>query len=209
MSENFVLSYRVFCLLNSQHRCIISPTSNTHFLNIFFNYSIILLFNNTFQFNSIHNNNHHVIIFNIRRKHLPLLSTESNCRPIKKHSKPLPFKFVLVRPCMQWKSNICMLEHTNAHTTVGLYQVQLLEVPLQVASTTQSDHSPDNVEIPDNSMTFPWRFAALLPKSSVTYIMPVLVLLSVVGGKNATVQDPKPKWNAQTQQSQEWMLICG
>jgi len=31
-----------------------------------------------------------------------------------------------------------------------------------------------------NSMTFPWRFAALLPMLSVTHIMPVLVL-SVVG----------------------------
>jgi len=30
-------------------------------------------------------------------------------------------------------------------------------------------------------MTFPWRFAALLPMLSVTHIMPVLVLLSVVG----------------------------
>jgi len=30
-------------------------------------------------------------------------------------------------------------------------------------------------------MTFPWRFPALLPKLSVTHIMPVLVLLLVVG----------------------------
>jgi len=32
-----------------------------------------------------------------------------------------------------------------------------------------------------NSMTFPWRFAALLPMLNVTHSMPVLVLLSVMG----------------------------
>ena len=42
-------------------------------------------------------------------------------------------------------------------------------------------HHTDNVKFPDNSVTFPWRFAALLPMLSVTHIMPVLVLLSVVG----------------------------
>jgi len=51
----------------------------------------------------------------------------------------------------------------------------------QKTGTKQGDHSPDNVKFPDNSMTFPWRFAALLPMLSVTHIMPVLVLLSVVG----------------------------
>jgi len=29
-----------------------------------------------------------------------------------------------------------------------------------------------------------------------------------VGGRNATVHDPKPKWTAQTPQSQEWTQIC-
>jgi len=42
-------------------------------------------------------------------------------------------------------------------------------------------HSPDNVKLDDNSMTFPWRFMALLSMLSVTHIMPILVLLSVVG----------------------------
>jgi len=57
----------------------------------------------------------------------------------------------------------------------------------------QGDHSPDNVKFPDNSMTFPWRFAALLPMLSVTHIMPVLVLLSVVGigMQQCTIR----KWN--------------
>ena len=27
------------------------------------------------------------------------------------------------------------------------------------------------------------------------------------GARNATVHDPKPKWNAQVQQNQEWMQI--
>jgi len=48
--------------------------------------------------------------------------------------------------------------------------------------TLQADHSPDNVKFPDNSTRFPWQFAALLPMLTVTHIMPVLVLLSVVGG---------------------------
>jgi len=45
-----------------------------------------------------------------------------------------------------------------------------------------SDHSPHNVYFPDpdDSMTFPWQFAAL-SMLSVTHIMPILVLLSVVG----------------------------
>jgi len=43
----------------------------------------------------------------------------------------------------------------------------------------QGDHSPDNVKFSDNSMTFPWRFTALLPHG-VFHIMPVQVLLSVV-----------------------------
>jgi len=92
---------------------------------------------------------------------------------------------------------------TTRGRLVGLDTVPDTRVP-----SLQGDNSPDNVTFPDNSMTFPWRFAALLSMLSVTHIMPVLVLLSVVGGKNATVHDSKPKWNAQTQQSQEWMLIC-
>jgi len=44
----------------------------------------------------------------------------------------------------------------------------------------QGDHSLDNVKFPDDSMTIPWRFVALLPMLSVTHIMPVLVLLSAV-----------------------------
>jgi len=45
---------------------------------------------------------------------------------------------------------------------------------------------------------------ALLPMLSVTHIMPVLVLSSVVEAGIATVHDPKPKWNAQTQQSRDY-----
>ena len=45
----------------------------------------------------------------------------------------------------------------------------------------QGNHSRDNVKFLDNSMTFTWRFPALLPMLSVTHIMLVLVLLSVVG----------------------------
>jgi len=57
-----------------------------------------------------------------------------------------------------------------------------------------------------NSPTFPGRFAALPPMLSVTHNMPVLVLLSVF--EAVTAHDPKPKWNARTQQSQEWTQIC-
>ena len=46
---------------------------------------------------------------------------------------------------------------------------------------TQGYHSSDNVKFPDNSMTFPWRFLALLAMLSVTHITPILVSLSVVG----------------------------
>jgi len=48
----------------------------------------------------------------------------------------------------------------------------------------------------------PWQFAALLPK----YHAGTSVIVSG-GGGNATVHDPKIKWNAQVQQSQEWMQI--
>jgi len=41
--------------------------------------------------------------------------------------------------------------------------------------------SVSNVKFPDNSITIPRRFAALMRMLSVTHIMPVLVLLSVVG----------------------------
>jgi len=63
-------------------------------------------------------------------------------------------------------------------------------------------------EIPDNSMTFPWRFVALQPMLSVTHIMPVLVLLYVarVGMQQCTIRIQNE--NAQVQQSQEWMQIC-
>jgi len=40
--------------------------------------------------------------------------------------------------------------------------------------TREEEDSPDNVKFPDNSPTFPWQFAALLPMLSVTCIMPVL-----------------------------------
>ena len=46
---------------------------------------------------------------------------------------------------------------------------------------SQGHHTPDDMKFPDNSGTFPWRFAVLVPMLSVTHIMPVLVLLSVVG----------------------------
>jgi len=32
-----------------------------------------------------------------------------------------------------------------------------------IASYYEGDHSPDDVKFPDNSMTLPWRFVALLP----------------------------------------------
>ena len=75
----------------------------------------------------------------------------------------------------------------------------------------QGDHSPDIVEFPDNSMTFPCRFAALLLTPAhvkcYSYHAGTSVIVSSKG-RNATVHDPKPKWNAQTQQSQEWIQIC-
>jgi len=43
------------------------------------------------------------------------------------------------------------------------------------------------------TLTIPRQFAALLSMLSVTHIMSVLVLLSVVGGRNAAVHDLQPK----------------
>jgi len=57
-----------------------------------------------------------------------------------------------------------------------------------------------------NSLTFPWRSTTLLPMLNVTHIMPVLVLLSVVAQECNSAWS-KPKWKAQSQQSQEWMQL--
>jgi len=71
----------------------------------------------------------------------------------------------------------------------------------------QGDCSPNNVKFPDNSMTFPWRFFALLHIRGFTtmcYITCLLTFLltysyhagtSVIvsgGGRSATVHDLKP-----------------
>ena len=56
-----------------------------------------------------------------------------------------------------------------------------LNIDTIINDKVQGDHSPDYVKFSDNSMAFPWRFAALLPTLSVTPIMPVLALWSAVG----------------------------
>ena len=88
------------------------------------------------------------------------------------------------------------------------HYIQVHCVAQLCGSNKQGDHSPDNVKFTDDSMTFPWQFAALLPMLSVNHIK--LVSTSVIvsgGGRHATVHDPKPKWNAQAKQSQEWIQI--
>ena len=55
----------------------------------------------------------------------------------------------------------------------------------------------------------PSRFTALLPMLSVIYSYHAGTSVIVSGGgTSATVHDPKSKWNAQVQQSQEWMQRC-
>jgi len=59
----------------------------------------------------------------------------------------------------------------------------------------QGDHSPDNVKFPDNSMTFPSRFAALLRGTQHVKCYSYHARSSVTvsgGGRSATVHEPKP-----------------
>jgi len=73
----------------------------------------------------------------------------------------------------------------------------------------QAEHSPDR------RCEIPWQFHDI---SLTVHSTPAHVkcysyhastsVIVICGGKNITVRDPKPKWNAQTQQSQELMQIC-
>ena len=59
-----------------------------------------------------------------------------------------------------------------------------------------------------NSPTIPWHFRDTPAHiKCYSYHASTSVIVSG-GGRNATVQYPKPKGNAQMQQSQEWMQIC-
>ena len=78
----------------------------------------------------------------------------------------------------------CLPETTTYYAISRLAAAEIASnycVSLSTHLRIQRDHSSDNVKFPDNSITFPWWFPALLPMLSVTHIMPVLVLLSVVG----------------------------
>jgi len=61
----------------------------------------------------------------------------------------------------------------------GYHTLNFITIDLQLYK--RGDHSLENVKFPDNSMTFPWRFVALLYMLTATHIMPVLLLFSVVG----------------------------
>ena len=89
--------------------------------------------------------------------------------------------------------------------TITLLTNDIKLTAFSTASNFQGDHSPDNVW---NSLTVPWRFAALLPMLSVTHIMPVPVLLSVVGVgmKRCMIQNQNEMHKLS--KSQEWMPIC-
>jgi len=55
--------------------------------------------------------------------------------------------------------------------------------------------SPDNVKFPDDSLTFPLRFAALLRGTQHVRCYSYYACTSVTvsgGSRNVTVQDPKP-----------------
>jgi len=80
------------------------------------------------------------------------------------------------------KSFIKLHKITAAALPLRKHEVkQWLAFNIHLQQFLQGENSPDNVKFPDNSMTFPWQFVALLPMLSVTHTMPVLVLLSVVG----------------------------
>jgi len=64
-----------------------------------------------------------------------------------------------------------------------------------ISILTQGDYSPGNVKFPDNSMTFPWRFTALLRGTRHVKCYSYHACTSVTvsdGSRNATVHDPKP-----------------
>ena len=71
------------------------------------------------------------------------------------------------------------------------------------AAVWQGDHSPDNVQFPDNSLTV--RGTPVHVKCYSRHACTSVIVSG--GGRTATVDDPIPKWNAQTQQSQEWTLM--
>ena len=76
---------------------------------------------------------------------------------------------------------------------------------IQVDITTSwlSEHSPDDVKLPNISLTVHGT-----PAHVKCYSYHASTSVSVSGGgRNATVHRPKQKWNAQTQQSQEWMQL--
>ena len=64
----------------------------------------------------------------------------------------------------------------------------------------QGDHSRDNVKFHDIYLTVPGTSAHV---KCYSYHAGTSIIVSG-GGRNATVYDPKPKWNAQARQSQEW-----
>jgi len=74
-----------------------------------------------------------------------------------------------------------MIKYMSRPKSAAVKDIDIDIADIWVRNIDQGDHSPDNVKFPDNSMTFTWRFATLLPMLNVTHIRPVLVLLSVVG----------------------------
>jgi len=74
-----------------------------------------------------------------------------------------------------WSQKTRMPGLTDKEMCIILWSLALMHY-----QHVQGDHSPDNMKFPDDSLTFPWLFTALLPMLSVTHIMPVLLLLSVV-----------------------------
>ena len=48
------------------------------------------------------------------------------------------------------------------------------------SDSIQGDHSPDTMKFPDNSLTFPWRFAALMIILTGIHTMPVLLVLKSI-----------------------------
>jgi len=74
---------------------------------------------------------------------------------------------------------------------------QWLAFDIHLQQFLQGENSPDNVKFPDNSLTVRGTPAHV---KCYSYHAGTSVIVSG-GSRNATVHDPKPKSNAETQQS--------
>ena len=91
---------------------------------------------------------------------------------------PLSANFHPANQLRQLHCNHSAFDQLAYAQTAALLCLGLLWLPTGCDRSTQLRVT--TLETMWNSLTIPWRFAALLPMLSVTHIMPVLVLVSVV-----------------------------